>query len=193
MSAPVFTINFRREMFEREMARSRRRVITLAAWVGYFGVFALLLLSYILNAQGIQKRTVMIERQTAQFVAAQSLPRKVPLDESQVAAIERFHSSPRRCRDKLARLSALIPASAELKSVGLNPSGSNQSTDLNKLVITGSLRATGADDPMRGVVQLVASLQADSAFSAGYTSIKLSQSHADATAKGITEFTIECR
>ena len=193
MSGPVFTINFRREMFERELAHSRRRIITLAAWVGYFGVFALLLWSYILNAQGMQKRTAMIERQTAQFVAAQNLPRKVPLDESQVAAIERFHGSPRHWRDKLARLSSLLPSSAELKSVGLNPSGSNQSADQTKFVITGSLRAVAGEDPMRGVVQLVAALQADSAFSAGYKSIKLSQSHADATLKATTEFTIECR
>ena len=193
MSGPVFTINFRREMFERELARSRSRVIALAAWVGYFGVFALLIWSYVLNAQGMQRRTAMIERQTAQFVASQNLPRKVPLDDSQVAAIERFHGSPRRWRDKLTRLSALIPSTAELKSLGLNPSGSNQSTDQSKFVITGSLRLSGAEDPMRGVVQLVAALQADSAFSAGYKSIKLSQSHADATLKGTTEFTIECR
>jgi hypothetical protein len=192
MSGPVFTINFRREMFERELARSRARVITLAAWVGYFGVFALLLWSYILNAQGMQQRTLMIERETAQFVASQNLPRKVPLDDSQVAAIERFHLSPLRWRDKLARLSTLMPSTAALKSVGLNPAGSNQSADQNKFVITGSLRPTGAEDPMRGVVQLVAALQADSAFSSGYKSIKLSQSHADATAKGTTEFTIEC-
>jgi len=193
MSGPVFTINFRREMFERELARSRRRVIALAGWVGYFGVFTLIVWSYILNAQGMQKRTAMIERQTAQFVASQNLPRKVPLDDSQVAAIEHFYGSPRLWRDKLARLSTLIPSTAALKSLGLNPSGSNQSTDQDKLVITGSLRLTGAEDPMRGVVQLVAALQADSAFSAGYQSIKLSQSHADPTVKGTTEFTIECR
>jgi len=193
MSDPVFTINFRREMFERELARSRRRVIALAAWVGYFGVFALIVWSYILNAQGMLRRTAMIERQTAQFVASQNLPRKVPLDDSQVAAIERFYGSPRQWRDKLARLSALIPSTAALKSLGLNPSGSNQSSDQDKFVITGSLRPTGAEDPMRGVVQLVAALQADSAFSAGYQSIKLSQSHADPTVKGTTEFTIECR
>jgi hypothetical protein len=193
MSGPVFTINFRREMFERELARSRSRVIALAAWVGYFGVFALLVWSYLLNAQGMQRRAAMIERHTAQFVASQNLPRKVPLDDSQVAAIERFYVSPRQWRDKLARLSVLIPPTAEIKSLGLNPTGSNQSTDQDKFVITGSLRPTGAEDPMRGVVQLVAALQADSAFSAGYQSIKLSQSHADPTVKGTTEFTIECR
>ena len=193
MSGPVFTINFRREMFEREMARSRSRVIHLAAWMGYFGVFALLVWSYVLNAQAMDRRAKMIERQTQQFVAAQNLPRKVPLDDSQVAAIERFHSSPRRWRDKLARLATLMPPSAALKSVGLNPSGSNQSADQNKLVVTGAIRAAGGEDPMRGVVQLVAALQADSSFPAGYTSIKLSQSRTDASEKGVTEFTIECR
>ena len=193
MSGPVFTINFRREMFEREVARSRRRVIHLAAWMGYFGVFGLLVLSYVLNAQGMERRTRMILRQTDQFVAAQSLPRKVPLEPAQVTAIERFHGSPRRWRDKLARLAALVPPNASLKSIGLNSSGSNQSADMNKLVVTGTIRSEGGEDPMRGVVQLVASLQADSAFSAGYKSVKLSQSHTDANAKGTTEFTIECR
>jgi hypothetical protein len=193
MSGPIFTINFRREMFEREMARSRRRVITLAGWLGYFGVFGLLVWSYVLNAQGMERRTRMILRQTDQFVASQNLPRKVPLDPGQASAIERFHDSPRRWRDKLARLATLIPPNAALQSLGLNPAGSNQAADQNKLLITGSLRSAGADDPMRGVVQLVAALQADSAFSAGYKSIKLSQSHADANAKGTTEFTIECR
>lgn len=193
MSGPVFTINFRREMFERELARSRQRIIRLAAWMGYFGVFGLLVWSYVLNAQGMERRTRMILRQTDQFVAAQNLPRKVPLDPSQISAIERFHGSPRRWRDKLARLATLLPANASLKMLGLNTSGSNQATDQNKFVITGLLRPTGSEDPMRGVVQLVAALQADSSFSAGYKSIKLAQSHADANAKGTTEFTIECR
>jgi hypothetical protein len=193
MSDPIFTINFRREMFEREMARSRRRIIHLAGWMAYFGVFGLVVWSYVLNAQSMERRTLMIERQTDQFVATQNLPRKVPLDASQVAAIERFHDSPRRWRDKLARLAMLLPPSAALKSVGLNPSGSNQSVDQNKFLLTGSLRSGDGEDPMRGVVQLVAALQADSAFSSGYKSIKLSQSHADATVKGTTEFTIECR
>ena len=193
MTGPVFTINFRREMFERELARSRRRVLQLAGWLAYFGVFGLVAWSYVLNAQSMQLRTRMIERQTDQFVAAQNLPRKVPLDASQIAAIERFHGSPRRWRDKLARLAALLPPNAALRSLGLNPAGSNQSADLNRFVITGLLRPEGNEDPMRGVVQLVAALQADSSFSAGYKSIKLSQSHADAQTKGATEFTIECR
>lgn len=193
MTAPPFTINFRREMFEREMARSRQRVIHLASWMGYFGVLALLLWAYALNFRGMDQRTRQIERQTNQFVASQSLPRKVPLDAEQVGAIERFHASPRKWRDKLARLAALLPANATLQSVGVNPTGSNQPADQNKLVITGLLRAAPGDDAMRGVVQLVAVLQADSAFAAGYRSIKLSQSHLDAATKGTSQFSIECR
>lgn len=193
MNDPVFTINFRREMFEREMARSRQRVLHLAGWLGYFGVLGLLVWSYVLNARAMQQRTHMIEHQTDQFIAAKNLPRKVPLDPSQISAIERFHGSPGRWRDKLARLSMLLPANASLRSIGLNPGGSNQSGDQNKFVITGLLKPEGNEDPMRGVVQLVAALQADSSFSAGYKSIKLSQSHADAQSKDATEFTIECR
>jgi hypothetical protein len=193
MTSPPFTINFRREMFEREVARTRRRVIHLASWMCYFGVLALILWTYFLNFRGMDQRTRQIERQTNQFVASQNLPRKVPLDAEQVGAIERFHASPRKWRDKLARLAVLLPANATLQSVGVNPAGSNQPADQNKLVITGLLRAGPDDDAMRGVVQLVASLQADSSFSAGYRSIKLSQSHVDGSAKGTTQFSIECR
>ena len=193
MSGIVFTINFRREMFERAAARSRQRILRLAGWLGYFGVVALVIWSYSLNYRAMVRRTRQIERQTEQFTASQNLPRKVPLDAAQVTAIERFHMSPHRWRDKLARLAALLPGNAALTSVAVNPTGSAQSTEQNKLVIVGSLKGETGEDPMRGVVQLVATLQADSAFAAGYQSIKLAQSHASSSTAGVAEFTVECR
>ena len=193
MSGPVFTINFRREAFERQIARSRQRIAALAAWLTYFGLIALLAWSYSLNFSALVRRTRQIERQTAQFTASQNLPRKIPLDAAQIATIERFHSSPRRWRDKLARLAALVPDNAALTSVAVNPGYTNQPLDLNRLVITGALRAAAGEEPTRGVVQLVAALQADSAFAAGYQSIKLGHSRAAGTSPGATEFAIECR
>ena len=193
MNGPVFTINFRREIYEREIARSRQRIYRLALWMAYFGLLGLILLSYGLNYVGMVRRTRQIERQTQQFVAAQNLPRKIPLDPAQIAVIERFHKSSRRWRDKLARLATLVPNQAVLTSVGVNPGGSNQPADQEKLVIIGSVRAAEGDDPMRGVVQIVAALQADSLFAGGYRSIKLAQSHVGSGPQAATEFTIECR
>ncbi len=192
MSGPVFTINFRREAFERQVARSRQRIAALAAWLAYFGLIGLLAWTYSLNFSALVRRTRMIERQTLQFTTSQNLPRKIPLDAAQIATIERFHSSPPRWRDKLARLAALVPDNAALTSVSVNPGNTNQPLDLNRLVITGALRAGPGEEPMRGVVQLVAALQADSVFAADYQSIKLGHSHA-AAAAGATEFEIECR
>jgi len=193
MSGPVFTINFRREAFERDLARSRQRITRLAAWMAYFGLMGLVLYGYTLNLAAMNRRTFQVERQTEQFAESQNLPRKVPLDPTQIAAIERFHLSPRRWRDKLARLSKLTPDNVSLSSVAVNPGNSNQPLDQNKLVLSGTLRGASGEDPMRGVVQLVAALQADSAFAAGYQNIKLSQGRAAGTSAAVTEFTIECR
>lgn len=193
MSGAVFTINFRREVFERAVARSRQRLLRLAGWLGYFGLLALILWTYSLNYRAMVRRTRQIERQTEQFTVSQNLPRKVALDAAQISAIERFHTSPQRWRDKLARLAALLPGNAALTSAAVNPGGSTQSAEQSKFVIIGSLRAAPGEDPMRGVVQIVATLQADSAFAAGYRSIKLAQSHASSGSTATTEFTIECR
>src|SRR5262249_27304556 len=152
--SPVFTINFRREFYERELARSRQRVYRLASWMAYFGLLGLVLWSYALNYLGMTRRPRQIERQTQQVVPSQDPPRKSRLEPDQIAAIERFHASSRRLRDKLARLAVLVPAHAALTSVGVNPGGSNQPADRDKLVIVGTVRAAAGDDPMRGVVQI---------------------------------------
>jgi len=192
MNGAMFTINFRREAFEREQARSRRRIIGLASWLAYFGVLGLVLYAYALNYIALERRTTQVERQIAQFTGSHNLPRRILLDPAQTGAIERFHTSPRRWRDKLSRLAALLPPAATLTSIGLNASNSNQAADLNKLIIAGIMRPAN-EDPTREVVQLMATLQSDSVFAAGYQSIKLTQSRAGSTGGGIMEFTIECR
>lgn len=192
MSGALFTINFRRETFEREIARSRRRIVHLSAWLAYFGIVGLVLYIYGLNYVALERRTQQVERQIEMFSQSGNLPRRISLDPTQTAAIERFHMSPRRWRDRLSRLAELIPDNAILSSVAVNPGNSNQAADQNKLVIAGRLKAASEEDPTRGVVQLIASLQSDSAFAAGYQSIKLSHSTVGSAA-GTTEFVIECR
>ena len=39
----LFTINFHREAYQRELARARRRVILLGVWVAYFGVIGVVM------------------------------------------------------------------------------------------------------------------------------------------------------
>ena len=39
----IFSINFRREAFQRERARTRRRAVNLGLWVLYFGVLGVML------------------------------------------------------------------------------------------------------------------------------------------------------
>ena len=193
MNGAMFTINFRREAFEREQARSRRRIVGLASWLAYFGVLGLVLYAYALNYIALERRTMQVERQIAQFAGSHNLPRRILLDPAQTSAIERFHLSPRRWRDKLARLAVLLPPQATLTSIGLNPANSNQAADLNKLVIAGIMRPGSNEDPTREVVQLMATLQGDSVFAAGYQNIKLTQSRAGSAGGGTMEFTIECR
>ena len=192
MSGVLFTINFRRETFEREMARSRQRIVGLAAWMAYFGLLGLVLYVYGLNYVALERRTQQVERQIELFTGTNNLPRRISLDPTQTLAIERFHMNPRQWRNRLSRLAELIPPNATLKSVAVNPNNSNQAADQNKLVIAGILRATSEEDPTRGVVQLVATLQGDSAFATCYQSIKLTQS-TSGSVPGSTEFAIESR
>ena len=192
MSGAIFNINFRRETFEREVARSRRRILRLSAWLAYFGVVGLVCYTYGLNYVALERRTQQVERQIELFSQSKNLPRRITLDPTQTTAIERFHMSPRTWRDRLARLAELMPNNAILTSITVNPGNSNLAAEQNKLVIAGSLKSASQDDPTRGVVQLIATLQSDSAFAAGYQSIRLSHSTAGATA-GTTEFVIECR
>lgn len=189
----VFTINFRREAYLRELALTRRRLFALGAWVAYFGLLGVILGLYGLNCVSLARRTGQIERQMARMRAVQSTTRDWVIGPEQLAIVQRFESSPRFWRDHLARLAAVIPANAVLTSVAVNPDNLGNPTEQGKLVITGYMKVGSGDDRMRGVVQLVSALHADSAFSAGYSNIRLASSQISSTADNITQFVIECR
>ena len=192
MSAPVFTINFRREFYRRQLARARRRMMMLGVWLTYFGALAVVLGLYGLNCASLTRRIRHIERQAAQARAAQSLATASRIDETQLVDIQMVQASPGRWRDRLARLAELMPPNAAVTSVAVNPNNLT-GADRNVLVIAGQLR--GGGDRTAAVVDLVSRLQADSAFATGYRNVRLISSRT-ATGTGVaptTEFTIECR
>ena len=189
----IFTINFRREVFLRERARTRARLFALGGWLLYFGMLAVVVGLYGLNCASLMKRVGQVERRSARLKATQGSQQDWTVDQAQLAAVERFHTSPARWRDKMLRLSALLPNNVALTRIGVNPENSTKPADQNKLVIAGELRPGPNQDAMRAVVQLVSVLQKDAMFSSGYQTIKLTQSRMTGGGSSASEFVIECR
>jgi len=191
MSAP-FTINFRREAFRREVARARRRVILLGAWLTYFGVLVVILGLYGLNCASLTRYAFQIDRQAARMRALKN-QQEWTVGAAELVTAEQFYANPRRWRDKLARLATLLPPNAVVGSVAVNPDNLPSVEDQQKLVISGEFRVPAGQDRMRGVVQLVNALHADSVFASGYRNIVLANSHAAESGGTVVSFQIECR
>lgn len=192
MSVP-FTINFRREAYRREVAHARRRVVLLGVWLSYFGILAVVLGLYGLNCASMAQRSSRIERQAARMRALQKTQQDWTIGAAELATAEQFHASPRRWRDKLVRLAELMPLNAVVQSVAVNPDNLIAAEDQQKLVITGDFKVPAGHDRMRGVVQLVNALHADSLFAVGYKSITLTQSRVSESGGPVVSFVIECR
>lgn len=189
---PLFTINFRRESYLREIARARRRVVTLGLWVFYFGVLAAVLGLYGLNCVSLSQRAGWLERQTARLRAAQSAHPDWTVGRTELAQVEQFTASPRRWRDRLTRIASLLPPGARLSSLAFNPDQASAAAD-QRLVLTGELRVAPGQDRMQGVMQLVAALHRDSLFAAGYRNIRLSSTQISEGTATTAQFVIECR
>ena len=191
--SPVFTINFRREAYQRELARTRRRLFNLGGWVTYFGVLALVLGLYGLNLAMVARNLHQMERRVNR---AKDTPGERPgwkLGESELVAVENAKANPARWRDRLTRLSQLLPPNVALGSLAINPENLPDLADQNQLVLTGEMRVPSGSDRMRPVVQLVALLQADTSFARGYSSIRLASSQASSGPGNVTQFVVECR
>lgn len=186
----LFTINFRREAYLKEVARTRRRVIALGVWVAYFGVFAVLLGLYGLNSFSLAQRTAVVERQAARLRGTTQPQLEWRLSPAQLAQLEHFASSTRDWRDRLWRLGVLLPPNSHVTTIAVNPMQQADAAG-NTLLLTGLIKPTGAEDRMQSVMNLVAILKADSVFSSGFTSVKLSNTRVGED--GSAEFTIECR
>ena len=186
----VFTINFRREAFQRERAKTKRRALALGLWVTYFGAMGVVLGLYGLNMASISRRIALVERQAERFQHMTTSGDWRP-GRSDAAEVDRHVRNPRQWRDRLARLPQLLPPNARLSSLQYNPESAGGSTD-PKLVISGVMRSGAGTDRIQGVMSFVSTLSRDSSFSAGFQHIRLVTTRAASGSDG-AEFVIECR
>lgn len=188
----LFQINFRREAYLRELARTRRRVIALGVWVGYFGVMALLVGLYGLNCVALTSRVRQIERQSARISGSTGGHTEWNLKPGEITRVERYLMNPRRWRDRLAHLATILPPNVRITSLEVNPREGSTPVDENTLVMTGEVR-TGGADRMQSVMRIVQTLHSDSVFAASYKNIRLGSTRVLEGPDGTAQFTIECR
>jgi hypothetical protein len=186
----VFTINFRREAFQRERARTRRRAVALGLWLFYLGALAVLLGLYALNMASIDRRIAVVERQIERYRSTTRAADWGP-NRNDAAEVDRHLRNPRLWRDRLARLPELLPANARISSLAFNPDNTSGTNDL-KLVIAGVMKSGTGDDRIEQVMGFVNSLSRDPVFSSGYQHIRLVTTRAASGSEG-AEFVIECR
>jgi Tfp pilus assembly protein PilN len=189
----LFTINFRREAYQRELARARRRVILLGVWVAYFGVIGVVMGLYGLNCMSLNRRVALLERQSERMDQQQGAAADWTVRPGEVTAIEGYVQNPRRWRNRLLQLSTLLPPTVKVTSLAVNPQNLNAGAEQNKLVITGIVRPSAGQDRMQSVMHVVATLHDDSLFAAGYRNIKLASTRVLEGSDGGAEFVIECR
>ena len=192
MSA-LFTINFRREAYLREVARARQRVFILGAWVAYFGVMALLLGLYGLNCASVSTRARLIERQAARLRGSRGASLEWNVQPEDLTQVERYVLSSRKWHDRLARLQTTLPPNVRLTSIQTNPQNLSSTSEQNRLVVTGLLRPMAGQDRMQGVMHMVQALHEDSLFARSYSNVKLASTRISEEPGASAEFVIECR
>ncbi len=191
MSA-LFSINFRREAHQKELAHARRRVVTLGVWVAYFGVVTMAMGLYGLNCMSLSKRVTFLERQTAQLKSSQSTREQWKIPASEMDRLENYVGNPRRWHDRLMRLAALLPADVRLTSIATNPNNQTGPRSQDRLVISGQLRVPREQDRMSGVMAFAGTLREDSLFSIQYPNVRVASTKI-VDGGATTEFVIECQ
>lgn len=186
----VYSINFRREAFQRERMMTRRRAASLGLWVLYFGAIGVLLGLYGLNLASIQRRISLVERQAQRYRQTNTGGDWRP-GRAEAAEVERHVESMQRWEARLARLPQLLPANARIASLQLNPENVSGTADV-KLVIAGEMRGAAGQDRIQQVMAFVGALSRDSVFKSGYRNIRLVTTRATSSADG-ADFVIECR
>jgi Tfp pilus assembly protein PilN len=189
---PVFAINFRREAYRLELARTRQRAVAVGVWVAYFGVLAVALGLYGLNCASLTQRARMLETQSAHAQARTDPTAAWKPGPAELAQVERALVNPRRWQVRLARLAAVLPADAMLTSVTADRDN-QAATGQDRLLLSGTIRTRPGQDRMQGIMALVAALHSDPLFSAQYRSIRLVESRIGSGSDAPAEFRIECR
>lgn len=188
-----FKINFRREAYQRELARVRRRVTALGIWVTYFGVVAVITGLFVLNGIALQRRVRDLEGRIRQFESARDVVQPWNLPEAEVAHVEEFVRNPRRWHTRLARLAALTPPNVAIAALEVNPNNLPGHEHDNELVITGTLRPRSGEVSMQAIMSFVSALHGDRAFASGYSTVKLTSSQVEGGPGSDATFIIECR
>jgi len=187
---PHFVINFRREAFQRERERSRRRLFALGGWVTYFGLMALLIGLYGLNCQAVGVRTRRIELRVARAGEARGTWQP---GAAEAAFVQARRENPLLWQRRLQRLAVLLPGESALHTVAINPDRLPDAAARNILVISGRLRGVRSSDAMRSVVALVSTLSRDSVFARGFSRVQLASSRMADDGSPAVEFVVECR
>lgn len=187
---PVFTINFRREAYLKELARARRRVLSIGLWLTYFGVLGVILGVYGLNCASLAQRTRLVERQSARLKALRDAGQEWRPSTTDLADVERRATDVRAWRDKLARLPEILPPNTRVTAFQFNPDA--VSGGPTKLVLTGRLRVESGQDRMQGVMTFVNALSRDSLFSRTWPNVRLVTTRATDSGEA-TEFVVELR
>lgn len=190
MTVPLFTINFRREVFRRRQARARARMVLLGVWVAYFGVMAVILGLYGLNAVTYARRAAMLERQ-AKRIRDQRDATEWTLTPEVLGALSERVGSLSTHRDILVRLGQRLPTNVRLSSLTWN-ADAGSGAGARRLVLGGTLRPEASQDRMGEVVRLVSMLSADSTLSGRFRNVKLASTSVD-EGSGVVEFVIECQ
>ena len=188
--SPVFTINFRREAYQRELARTRKRTIVLGLWVLYFGAMGVVLGLYGLNMAVLGQRVHGLERQVERLRHRPAGDAWRP-DRAEASTLQQHLRDPRQWRDRLARLAQVLPANSRLRALEFNPDNVSGNADV-KLVITGEMRSAPGQDRVQQVMTFAGLLARDSVFAAGYRNIRLVSTRALGEGEG-AEFVVECR
>ncbi len=192
MSA-IFSINFRREAWRREVARSRARVVSLGVWLFYFGAIAVIFGLYGLNFATLLQHTRIIERQAAAQRATRPEQTDWSKQTTELGLIERGVMEPMRWSERLQRIAILLPSNARLTSIDFNPGGVAGGSDWNKLVLTGTLKSEPGQDRMRGVADLVNRIKSDSLLSNSFHSVRLASTRITESSGNGAEFVLELR
>ncbi len=189
MNTP-FAINFRREAFQREVAKTRRRTMQLGLWVFYFGALGVVLGLYGLNAAALSHRLARVEKQL-EHLRSRPAGNDWRLDVAEAAVVDRHLMDTRRWRARLERLPRILPPNAHLRALQFNPENASGSADV-KLVLTGEIRGGGGQGRVQAVMAFVGALSRDSVFAADYRNIRLLTTRTNSAGDG-AEFVVECR
>ena len=146
---------------------------------------------YGLNCASTIRRSTQIERQAIQLRSLKLSGNPWHVAPDALTQVEAAATNPWQWRLRLEHLARALPPSARLVAVGFNAQGQIGTPDAATFVIDGEIRTARGESPVPAVMAIVAALQRDREFAAGFGAIRLRATQAQ-VAPGAAAFTIEC-